>query len=225
MKTLSLKIIIIVSISLTSCAYFTVPKHIKQGFTYCYDGKNTGIKSLLNIDGYYVIPKPYDKYGKNAVYMHEIDTFYLNLMFFEDGIFVDNFYDCNSERLMKNEQNIPLYFKEIAEDKKATFYQSFNWGCYIISRDTIKVQFLNHPALLSPTWTAFEIWYKVIDRNTIIEIDSKPIHYMTKSDWDNNLKYKKERKIYPARFIPVDVMPSSDCWLKKKEWFWCKNRN
>lgn len=47
--------IVLFTLSLFSCAYVGVPKHIKQGFTYCYNEKETDIKELINVDGYFVM--------------------------------------------------------------------------------------------------------------------------------------------------------------------------
>ena len=87
-------------------------------------------------------------------------------------------------------------------------------------------QFVNHPASPSPTWSAWEVWYKVIDRNTLEEIYYNPIHYMSESDWENWEKNKKQREktIVPAKFIPVDEKPIPNCWLKEEDWFWCEKR-
>jgi len=79
------------------------------------------------------------------------------------------------------------------------------------------------PEFLSPYWYAYEVWYKVIDRNTIIEIYSKPLHYMSESDWKIYYEAKKhEKKKLPAKFISIEVLPNSNCWLKKERWFLCE---
>jgi hypothetical protein len=197
--------------------------YIRERFPFCYNSEKTSIEAFININGYYEISEPYDKYGINASFKHEIDTFHHYLMFFDDGIVVDNFYDCNNERLINNPANILEYLKEVnsVDDAKLSFLKSFNWGSYIISGDTIKMGLLNHPAPPSPTWGAFEVWYKVLDRNTIIEIFSSPIQNSTKSNLKSQKKIKAEEVIYPAKFVKIDFKVSSDCWLKKKEWFWC----
>jgi len=199
-----------------------VPKNIKQGFTYCDNGEKTNLESLINIEGYYVEAKP--------LLDSKVGTYYINFMFYDDGSFVYGFYDCNSEKREKGKSNIPLYFDEIISDNEGeiskSFYNSFYWGRYLISGDTIKTQYINHPVSISPDWAAWEIWYKVIDRNTIIEIYSKPIHYMSESDCKNYQEYKKKEKPnFPAKFIAVEKKPVPNCWLKQEDWFWCKNRN
>ena len=60
----------------TSCGFFIVPKHVKQNFTYCYDGIDTGIDSLINIEGYY------DFISKSC------QSCYTRVMFYKDGTYV-----------------------------------------------------------------------------------------------------------------------------------------
>ncbi len=60
-----------------------VPKYISERFTYCYDGKDTGIDSLLNTDGYYVIADSFKDIGYNS----RKDTAYFNLMFYSNQYF------------------------------------------------------------------------------------------------------------------------------------------
>jgi hypothetical protein len=205
----------------TSCISIRVPNDIRKRFTYCYDGENTNIEKLININGYYTMGSITDRYGTLAKFEHKIDTMFINLMFYADGTFVFNFFDYN--------RNIPEFFKEIAENEKERksneFFQEFYWGRYIIDGDTIKAQCINHPSLLAP-WESSERWYKIIDRNTIQYIYGKPLNRTTKDQREVSQKYMEQslRNYLPAKFIPVPVRPSSDCWLKKEDWFWCKNR-
>jgi hypothetical protein len=206
--------IVLIALSLFSCAYIGVPKHIKRGFTFCYSEEETNIKELINIEGYFEMNTP--------------NSSSLAFMFYEDGTFLYGFFDVDEDRRKKGDSNISLYFREIINDNKGqistVFYKSFQWGYYQIKGDTIKAQYVNHPASPSPTWSAWEVWYKIIDRNTIVEIYHNPIHYMSESDWENWEKNKKQREktIVPAKFIPVDEKPAPNCWLKKEDWFWCQ---
>ncbi len=200
-----------------SCAYIGVPKHIKQGFTYCYYKSETNIKKLINVEGYFV--------------NNTQNSSSLAFMFYEDGTFLYEFFDVDEGRREKGKSNISLYFQEIIDDTTGKVSTSFNkwfkWGLYIVDGDTIKTQYVNHPLSISPNWSAWEVWYKVIDRNTIIEIYSKPIHYMTASDWKNWEKNKKQREktIVPSKLIPVKEKPVPDCWLKREKWFWCNKKD
>lgn len=187
--------------------------HIKQGFTFCYNEEKVPIKELINIEGYFE--------------MRAINSSSLNLMFYEDGTFLYGFFDVDEERRKAGNPSISLYFEEIIYDNNGqistVFYKSFRWGCYQISGDTIRAQFVNRPVSPSPTWAAWEVWYKVIDRNTIVELYCNPLHYLSDSDWINwnNNKKKRAKTIVPAKFIPLEKIPIPNCWLKEEDWFWC----
>ena len=184
-----------------SCLYTPVPKHIKQNFTYCYSEENTNIEDLININGYYIETTPYTRYDfrtKETV----LDTFYRRFMFLKDGLYLDTFlrYDSLS----------------------STFLDSYYIGKYVISGDTIKVQYIDRPNPPSGH-SAWETWFKVVSRDTIIKIYAIPLYKKSKSDWKNWYDYKPEWKaqIVPAIFVPINLTPISNCWLKQKKWFWC----
>jgi hypothetical protein len=235
MKTRPLLFILFI-IGISSCAYYIAPNYIKQNFTFCNDGKSKGIDSLININGYYSIAEPYSRpvfstpYDKNKT-KYASDTMYQNLMFYRDGLFVIDFFALDANGTFEDDSKIPKFFKQIVENKESKvskfFYSSFDWGSFRINGDTIKMQYIDRPIFGESRtfWYAWEIWYKVLNRNSIIEIYSNPIHYTTKSDWENYQKAKKEKVILPAKFVPVAVIPSSDCWLKKEKWFWCKTES
>ena len=226
------KYIFIISICCTlSMSFCTVkvPNTIQKNFTNCYCNDSTRLDSLININGYYVITDLYNKEQKffdtnSVIYNNPKDTFYLNIMFFNDGLYVRNF---GTSLCDNNYSCIKQYCKDINEDlsgvKQKEFGDAGYWGCYSIKNDTIIVQQINYP---SPpcVWIASEIKYKVMDRNTIVEVDSKPIHYMSESDWKNYFRNKKPTDKDIATFKPLIQKPNSDCWLKKEDWFWCNKR-
>jgi len=73
---------------------------------------------------------------------------------------------------------------------------------------------------------AYETWYKVINKGTIKIIAGRQLFYDRENPDKSvmNLKMTNKEDSYAAVFIPVEVRPGSDCWLKNKKWFWCKNR-
>ncbi|MFN0188230.1 MAG: hypothetical protein ACKVQV_05970 [Bacteroidia bacterium] len=202
-------------LSFISCG-FKVPSIIKQEFKYCYDGKNTGIDSLINIHGYYSIGQTLDRSGTDAIYKHIIDTFYLNFMFYQDGTFLYNFGDYDN--------NIPEYFKNVIEvtnkGKKHWFYRNNKWGRYIVTNDTIKAQWYHMPCSLNDGWYDGEVWFKVINRNELKKI-FVPKAINIKEKVDENLIPQVE--YFPAKFISVEILPKSNCKLKQEKWFWCNN--
>jgi hypothetical protein len=199
----------------SSCEQKDVPAHISEGFTYCFDGKNTGIDSLLNTDGYYVIAEPFNNSGYNS----QIDTLYFNLMFYDNGICVLNFFPLDNKGRFIDNKYIPLFFQTIIEERESKtasiFYNSFKWGRYIIEGDTIKAQCIYRPRAGETTniWGINEVWYRIINRTTIIEIPSESLTNTTTS----------LKSIYlPARFVPVKEKPTPDCWLMTEDWFRCE---
>lgn len=208
---------------INSCGIINTSSQVKKKFTYCYDGQYTGIDKLINVDGYYTIGEERDTYGINAVFIHKIDTFNTNFMFWRDGTFLYNFFDYNND--------IPKYLKNIVDNtkkgKKDNFYKYFSWGRYIICGDTIKAQYIHAPNGLNDFWYGYEIAFKIINKTTLkyLPTESKTLNYYATDIEINEMKEnEKQSKYLPATFVPVEVIPSSDCWIKKKKWFWCKNK-
>jgi hypothetical protein len=198
------------------------PSYIKKGIT-CYDGKDPNIDSLINISGCYheiIISKRKDYYF-DKIYETPIDTSWTNIMFFKDGICVANFPNFGDKN------DLSLYFKELGNSLviKTSFYKIAYWGKYIISNDTIIVQCVQRPFSSdgAPSWYAYEYWYKIIDKNTIQRIYEKPI--CNKSEFNYKNSILKNMTYLPAKFIPIDVLPTSDNWVKKKKWFWCNKED
>jgi hypothetical protein len=197
-----LSILFLTVVICSSCGC-TAPKFIKDNFTYCFDGIDTGIDSLINVEGYYVI------------FDIERDS-RLHLMFYKDGTYIEGF----SSSYYKSIQSL---FEEMMNDpnKLKGFHKYREWGRYIICSDTIKVQTVERPGAgsMSRIWWFSEVWFKIIDRNTIVGI------YPTKSlvRYPEGIEVKNYMRNYgiPARFYPLSVKPNSDCFLKKEDWFWC----
>jgi hypothetical protein len=197
-KALSLPLLMA---TFSSCNYQFVYKHVKQNFTYCYDGVDTGLDTMLNIDGYYdFVP-------------NDSPDSHFRTMFYKDGTYVScyNFHSSNHTSI-ENIHNHPeaLYW----------FHKNNEWGRYTISGDTIKAQAIECHIWDKPSNVYFfEVWYKIIDTNTIVGIypPLSPIRYPV----DFKEKNYRRRFCVPAKFTPVPERPSSDCFLKKRKWFWC----
>lgn len=209
-------------ISILLCLIVSTSMHAqkkKYGFTYCFDNQNTGIEKLINIDGYY---KSHEMIMRN----NRMDTTFNTKMFYPNGLFVSQFGDVNRDRITydKTKQrwlggNIPIYFEEISKDKKNENREWFFggiWGRYIISNDTIKVQYMQYPHVLSAKYV-YESWYKVLNRNSIVWIGGMNIL--------SNEQFKQansDRENNPYIFHKVLIIPPyEDAWILKKKWFWC----
>lgn len=201
---------------MTGCATKHMSKDLRKDFTNCFEGKSTNIRSLIDIDGYYIM---YDLEGYYYGFKNEFeDTLDINMIFYEDGTLFYNFFSR-----FDYPKDIPGFLKKMTQNgDKDPFYFGFYWGVYRIDGDTIKAQYINHARGMAP-WDAREEWFKVVNRNTLTCIYAKMLgEKMTEVAIVN---YKKAISRYTAaRFVPLEVIPPPNCWLKKEEWFWCKNR-
>jgi hypothetical protein len=181
-----------------------------------------GLDKKLNINGYYTI--------NDTLNSGTIIYGYTNMIFFDDGMFVSGFHKCCDTSKQNIGKVIPSYIDTIVDQRKLgdriyTFYEGFIWGYYNLSGDTIKVQHISRPALgdMNRFWYAYEIWFKIINKNSIEEIYRYPIHHMTDSDKSNFEINKKKWTAVKAYFRPLDKLPESDGWLKYEDWFWKDN--
>lgn len=209
MRSVSL---LFICFTLNSCVQsFIVPKKIKQKITFCYDGKPTGLDTLIKINGFY---QTMDIWWNDAGYGKSFDpkkdTNYINFIFSNDGICGYHFWGT-ADTAKKN-------LEARAKNLKNNDFPGLYKGVYKVFSDTIKIQVINDCRWAMPTWMGKEIWYKIIDLHTLKLIGYKNLN--------NNKLLHPEKKESPklAYFIPVDTIPSSDIWLKKKKWFWCDRK-
>ena len=181
-------------------------KEVRDGFQYpeyCYDGSYNGIDTLITINGYYEMKKPYSYYGyKDKSYQIDSsisikDTACNFSIFFSDGFFIHTI---------------------------DTDFNNGPWGKYIIEGDVIKGQYIGPPGDMS--WTNTEIWFQIIDNQTIEMLYFKYRNKIT----DHEVTEYNEKGIksgyMPAKFIPLNTLPNPDeNWLKKQKWFWCNEED
>ncbi len=171
---------------------------------FCFSENNTNIQSILNIDGYYLINKPYmNSSGYPTVI--RLDTAEMICVFYSDGLFSFHFE--------------PENFKTISVDKNGVYEPSrLQWGRYLISNDTIKGLFSENPGGMFLSYG--QIWFKIINKNTIRVIGYKNgfidntdlASYQLEGFYYNNL----------GQFIPYNDIPDANkSWLKHQKWFWC----
>ncbi|GAB6122106.1 hypothetical protein [Dysgonomonas termitidis] len=188
-------VLFICILALSSC--FSQKEVIKSS-TIKIEGGTAGIRSLINIDGYYPISSEL-RYGA--------------ITFFEDGTWV--YFGFKSgipiEEIKKNMSESVLNW---SGNKQIRW--GVDWGVYTIQNDTIIVHSYDKPALLKALAIS-EIRYKVVDKNTIQRIYFRIIskadddYYKTNSPW----RYQE-----PMHFTPADSIPPSDNWLKENKWIW-----
>lgn len=197
-----------------------VPRHIKKTYIGCYNDIPTGIDTLLDLSGCYsanyLVPFRNEGMG----------TTYTTVFFYDSGIAVrteaissSTPLDDFSERMQREIHQInidPLDNKYFKEGRGM-----YRWGLYELKGDTIKAQFINRP-YPPEKYSSFLVMYKVIDRHTIQEISNKEALPPKESE----PSYRVKPFLYKLHdFVPIEKMPSSDCWLKDEKWFWCNEED
>ena len=194
------------ALSMSACCSYPIPKSIEKSFTYRYDGKNTGIDTLINIDGFYREKRGVCILQGTSIYY--LDTVYSHFMFYDNGTYAsgisDIYYDDHKKKWIKKD-DVSMFLKDFAENSEApgaNYFYGNNWGGYIICGDTIKVQGMYKARSLNDSWYFHERWYKIIDKNTI-----QCINAVCFSD--------------PAIFYPIPSKPPPDkSWILRERWFW-----
>jgi hypothetical protein len=199
-----------------SCAYWPVPQSYRLAMD-CYDSTYTGIDTLIEIHGYYRDMKVYDHTGWSKKVEGQwvecgLDTFYLDFLFFKDGLWIYNF----------GGYGLPhADFLTMMADSGYTFalHRGFQQGIYKIFGDTIITQTIaDHGGRV---FGGLETKWKIIDKNTLLRVHSKQ---MVVAHIDRNNEAYQPKYIhdaYPAKFHYVEKMPVSSSWLKNEDWFWC----
>lgn len=190
-------VLFILLLCCSSCA--SQKKEIIAKSTIKLDGRNTTIRDLIEIDGYY---SKADCKKCNSI---------AGIMFFDDGIWVDFRFekDVTEEEIKIN------MWKNVASglDHKGTIRWGENWGIYEIQNDTIIVSIFGYGYIMGDFW--IEQRYKILNRNNIQLIYAKSL---LKKDENNNESPWMEPFNY--QFISADSLPSSDCWIKEQKWTW-----
>jgi hypothetical protein len=110
-------------------------------------------------------------------------------------------------------------------------YPSHGKGCFVVNRDTIIAQWISK--YTQTNFVAWESKYKILDKNTLLFIGTRPLYKVDPLPAieleRKELEEKDFEKVFgrkrivndTATFVPLKEVPPSDCWLKKKRWFWC----
>ena len=179
---------------LNSCV---VSRYIKKNFIGCYDGTPTGIDTLLDLSGYFLKSPNFSDKNGSCLSGCQFLVFYNDGMVFR-GEWTSLFGNCNTF--------IQRHFYKAYPDR----LNGVEWGLYKLTNNIIKVQFVEPGSPGSQGYSSI-VRYKVIDRHTIQEVIG--------FDLEGRPSNIEVVDIY--RFVPIDKLPPSDCWLKSKKWFWC----
>ena len=219
-RLITLLIMIALALFSLKCSInISIPKSLKNSFTYCYNDKYTGIDTLINIGGYY-----------KEMLIHKdhpfLDTCFHYFMFYDNGLFVysirEIYYDDDKKEWIK--KDVDSFLKNFAENAKspgANYFYDNNWGSYIICQDTIKVQKFYKGGSFNDGWHGTETWFTILDKNTILQINSfnLPTDIVT-------VHKPTEKIIYPANFVLIPAKPKPNkSWILKEKWFWCNEED
>ena len=178
------------------------PKYIKDSFNgtkYCYYPQQKVRDSMLRTNGYYQfkeIRESYHRYTVNGKWTYKIDTQYTNIVFYKDGLLINDYF---------------------------TDYKGGSWGRFIIDNDIVKTLAMYEPGGMTSYFR--ETWFKLINKDSLVFLCSKPDGKMTDEDVNQYQLKKNKRNITFYRFVPSDSIPdANNCWIKQKKWFWCDEK-
>lgn len=166
---------------------------VRKDMRFCYTAKYNGIDTLVNIEGYYrtMINRSDEPFDSIMEY---------SFIFYGDGFVL--FTPWQSPESLIDDGDIGFFYE----------------GVYKVINDTIKVQFSNPPKSMS--WSMTELWYKIIDSNTLVYVSIPIDHIIERNKTRNTATFKLKEHI--IQFVPYNSLPCTDIgWLKKRKWFWC----
>ncbi len=190
-------IFLIVLIAQSCIGYQISKKFAPAGFSYKYDGENTGLDTLLFLHGYFMTEKVYDA----SIETHErfgIDGHYYATRFYPDGLV------CSVSS--SDSTNIAKAFSEDSDIKDWLY-----WGRYIVSGDTIKVQYIfdNDVMSSSTAYSSSKTDYIIAGRSTVFRIPN------AKEQGTTTEPVRNKYNFYPM----INSLSPANCPWLKKEWF------
>ncbi len=178
------------------CTYM-VPYETKWRFYYYYDNEYTGLDTLINLDGFYHV-----KVDDKSTIKRAQDTLYPSYVFYKNGYVNLN----TGYEYLLNKYDEFSHFDGMWGD----------YGRYILVEDTIKLQYIMSPGGMSRGMA--EIWFKIIDENTIRKIYQGRGDYAWKGEHPYTYTYLKRGTFV---FAPLDTkIEPEKTWLMKRRWFW-----
>jgi hypothetical protein len=176
-------------------------KEIISKSTIKLEGKNTDIRALLDIDGFY----------------QSIDSPSSFMMFFEDETFVTGgFIEKSTEKMrQKNFAQSVEIWREKGQER-----WGYYWGVYKIEKDTLIVHSFRKALSFNDNWSFDERRYEIIDRQTLKLIYMKSLLKSNEQYYRYESPYKVTERNIIDKFVHADSLPSSDCWLKEEKWIW-----
>ncbi len=196
MKKIILKILFL----FTLCGCPSIYYSYNSDFSMCYKEGNTGLDSIINLNGYYRHASVY--YGR---------TSYCNRLFYPNGVFIDYFDEVS--------------FQEHKIKRNGFYNRGTLWGVYRLVNDTIIAQTMEAPGGMS--WLKEDLAFKIIDSVTIMKLDFWKLNLPPNNE-QKNLSVPKPythtvtEQILTGEFVPYSDLPDPNkSWIMKKKWFWC----
>jgi hypothetical protein len=190
-----LKFIILLQLLFVMHSCYIVHKSTIQEFDYCYSNSETGIESLININGYYEVS--YASLNENKIIRKEA------IVFYDDGIYLEF-------------PSVEMLYDSLSVSRKSWGEMNVRCGIYKYFQDTIKVQYVYIGSATSGCET---IYYKVKRFDSIDEI------LCGNCDTPPKMFLKNNQISVSINFIPYSKIPNANqIWLKQKKWFWCNEQ-
>ena len=184
-----LLIIICSAILLASCQ--SVPKN----YSHFYTSQDTGLDSLINIDGYYVMQRECDS------------TFFSVVMFYPDGLFT----------IATTSELMPELINCFEQGGTSLICRYPSWGTYIVERDTIRTQTIvtdGHGCIIFRD-------YRILADKSIVNISDYVDHKATNLGYMNNYpSFRQNNCSRSAIFTPFNAKRyEAECPFINKKWF------
>jgi len=210
MKKATIWIFLIIILYVSSSCIAFERSFKPSGFTYKYDGKYTGLDTLIFLDGYY----------KSTGWQTRLqpgdplrEPYHTALMFYRDGLV------CSGRSEIFRDRSRPVHA----------------WGTYRVYGDTIKCQFISDNGVMGGVDVTFRI-YRIISKNEIVEyrstfVDRENVIIIHPVNLPKGTIVKQGIIENLHSFYPLENRIDSTewNWLLNKKWFWdadaYRNRN
>lgn len=187
----------------------------------CFDDTFTGLDSLINLKGVYREMQIVDNRGmlgtsnEGKLYpISKIDTFYHYDFFFKNGLYIGDIADYSTESTL-------TYVRDCAIN--GTHVNGGLHGVYSVDGNIIKVKFINIGGYDNGIWGGAELWYKIVDKNTLVMVYERAFSHNRRSSSKKEYRPVKYSGIRPLKFIPIDTIPKPYIYFMEKKWFNCKD--
>ena len=172
----------------------TPPLDLRRNLRYCYNTEENNSDSILNLNGIY----------QYSIFSSTNGEIKKGFKLFRDGTIIEGMLEDFDKGYFRDLKNSPYYY---------------TCGYYKVNSDTLHVQFIINSCNIC-SWSGYEEWYKIIDRNTMKLILTKELRHSEEyreASTDNY--YRDDYSL--VKFKPYMKAVDSTFRFKKYKWFWC----